>query len=179
MSSPDSDLIARVLLGDDRAAFGELVVRHQSPVRRFLRHLSGDPAQADDLAQDTFLQAYRSLSRFRPEARFETWLFGIALNLHRNSRRRNLRQSAIAAKEEARESADPSTRAVDLGQDLSAALEHLSADERTAVHLFYLQGLTHPEIASVVGWPLGTVKTHLIRSKEKLRNLLRAWNPKT
>jgi RNA polymerase sigma-70 factor (ECF subfamily) len=179
VSSPDSDLVARVVVGDDRAAFGELVMRHQSPVRRFLRHLTGDPALADDLAQDTFLQAYRSLSRFRPGGRFETWLFGIALNLHRNSRRRNLRQSAVAANEDAPGSAEPATRAVDLGEDLSAALKSLSADERTAVHLFYQQGLSHPEIASVAGWPLGTVKTHLARSKEKLRNLLRVWNPKT
>jgi len=60
---------------------------------------------------------------------------------------------------------------------LRQALSQLSPDEQTAVHLFYQQGLTHPEIAAIVGWPLGTVKTHLARAKERLRSLLRAWNP--
>jgi RNA polymerase sigma factor (sigma-70 family) len=180
VTASDTDLIARVVLRDDRAAFGELVQRHQSAVRRFLRHLSGgDNALSDDLAQETFVQAYRSLPQYRGEGQFGTWLFGIAHNHFRNSRRRAHREAEFAATETAPEAGAPVTRAVELGQDLAAALRHLSADEQTAVHLFYHQGLSHPEIAAVVGWPLGTVKTHLTRSKEKLRSLLRVWNPQT
>ena len=84
MSSPpvsDAALIARVVVGDDRHAFGELVRRHQSAVRATLRKLtSGNAALADDLAQETFLLAYRNLKSFRQEARFSTWLYRIAYN---------------------------------------------------------------------------------------------------
>jgi RNA polymerase sigma-70 factor (ECF subfamily) len=87
----------------------------------------------------------------------------------------------MAATEPERETADdaslPPTRAADLRHDLASALHLLSSDEQTAVHLFYQQGLTHPEISTVAGWPLGTVKTHLARGKEKLRQLLAVWNP--
>jgi len=64
-----------------------------------------------------------------------------------------------------------------LRQDLGAALAQLSTDEQTALHVCYQQGLTHSEAAVVLGWPIGTVKTHLARSKEKFRQLLATWNP--
>src|SRR5512140_2451798 len=77
----DAELIARVVVQDDRHAFAELVRRHQSPVRATLRRLTaGDHALADDLAQETFLLAYRNLKSFRQEARFSTWLYRIATN---------------------------------------------------------------------------------------------------
>jgi len=166
-----------VLSSDDRAAFGELVFRHQSPVRRFLRHLSGgDAALADDLAQETFLRAYRGLGRFRGDASFLTWILGIAHNQFRNARRR--RKEVDWEEADAPEPSEPSAaRAVELHADLSSALKRLDPDEQTALHLFYHQGLTHPEISAVAGWPLGTVKTHLHRGKEKLRSLLGPWNP--
>jgi len=176
----DAELIARVLARDDRAAFGELVIRHQSAVRNFLRHLThGDAALADDLAQETFIQAYRKLANFRGEARFLTWLLGIAHNHYRNARRR---WSPVPAGTEppVEETAIPAaTRSSDLRADLAGALRELSADEQLALHLGYAQGMSHAEIAALVDWPLGTVKTHLARSKEKLRHLLAAWNPQT
>src|ERR1043166_3753674 len=77
----DAQLIARVLVQDDRHAFGELVRRHQSAVRASLRKLTaGNHALADDLAQETFLLAYRNLKSFRQEAKFSTWLYRIAYN---------------------------------------------------------------------------------------------------
>ena len=77
----DAALIARVVVSDDRHAFSELVRRHQSAVRATLRRLtSGNSALADDLAQETFLLAYRNLKSFRQEARFSTWLYRIAYN---------------------------------------------------------------------------------------------------
>ncbi len=180
MTGPDSALIARVLTQDDRAAFGEIVQRHQSAVRRFLRHLSGgDAALADDLAQDTFLQAHRSLAHYRGDAVFSTWLLGIAHNLWRNAHRRQ-RDVPLEAKHlEALDPAPSPAPASDLKQDLAQALRVLAPDERTALHLSYQQGLSHREISTLLGWPLGTVKTHLNRSKEKLRPLLAAWNPST
>jgi RNA polymerase sigma-70 factor (ECF subfamily) len=180
VTDADSELIARALVTDDRAAFGELVRRHQSAVRRFLRHLTrGDEARADDLAQETFLQAWQSLAHFRADAPFGTWLLGIAHNRFRNARRRQRDVAAPADYEAIDDSAPSPALAVALRQDLDAALRRLDPDEQTALHLFYQQGLSHPEIAAVARWPLGTVKTRLARGKDKLRQLLAAWNPQT
>lgn len=180
MSNDDATLIARVVASDDRAAFGELVHRHQSAVRSFLRSLTqGDHALADDLAQDTFVQAYRGLGRYRHEGSFTTWLLGIAHNFWRNARRRQRTVPLEPAHLDQQESAPSAERASDLHHDLTLALRQLAPDERTALHLCYQQGLSHAEIATVLGWPLGTVKTHLARSKDKLRPLLASWNPQT
>jgi len=179
VSPPDSALIARTLASDDRAAFGELVLRHQSAVRHFLRHLTrGDLATADDLAQETFVQAYRGLAGFRGTAEFSTWLLGIAHNHWRNARRRQ-RDHAPLDPEAPEQTAGPATQHSDLRSDLAVALRDLSADEQLAIHLGYQQGKSHAEIATLLDWPLGTVKTHLARGKEKLRHHLSAWNPQT
>lgn len=178
MPPSDSDLIAGVLARDDRAAFGELVRRHQSAVRGFLRHLTrGDAALADDLAQETFIDAYRRLPCFRGDAAFSTWLLGIAHNHWRNARRRQRDHVEFSEQHLPNDAAASTSSAADLRHDLAAALQALSADEQLAIHLGYQQGLSHTEIAALVDWPLGTVKTQLARSKEKLRHLLAAWNP--
>jgi RNA polymerase sigma-70 factor (ECF subfamily) len=177
---PDAALIARVLVADDRAAFGALVQRHQSAVRRYLRHLTGgDAALADDLAQETFLTAWRGLPRFQGRADFAIWLLGIAHNHCRNSRRRQRGAAAAATPEVPDESTPSPAHTVALHHDLFAALQQLDPEEQDVLHLFYQQGLTHPEIAGVLGQPLGTVKTHLARGKAKLRHHLAAWNPST
>jgi RNA polymerase sigma-70 factor (ECF subfamily) len=176
----DLELIARALISDDHAAFGELVRRHQSAVRNFLRQLTaGNTALADDLAQDSFLQAWRSLARFKGNSSVLTWLLGIAHNHWRNARRKPrtvpVEPEHLAALEPVPSPAPLS----DLRHDLSHALRSLATEEQTALHLCYQQGLSHSEIAEVLHWPLGTVKTHLNRGKEKLRPLLAPWNPTT
>ncbi len=89
MDFSDADLIARVLAHEDQNAFGELVRRHQSPVRAFLARMArGDAHLADDLAQETFLKAWKKLHSFRGNSRFSTWLFGIAFNEFRDAARR-------------------------------------------------------------------------------------------
>ncbi|HEX2100268.1 MAG TPA: RNA polymerase sigma factor [Candidatus Synoicihabitans sp.] len=172
-SAPTDDaLIARVRDGDDHTAFGELVRRYQSSVRHFLRHLThGQHALADDLAQDTFIRAHHSISRYRRDAPFSTWLLGIAYNQWRNARRRLAREAALELAESAAVEQSSAT-ASDLRADLASAMRQLSADEQLAIHLSYYQSLSHGEIATLLEWPLGTVKTHLSRGKEKLRNLL-------
>ena len=77
---------------------------------------------------------------------------------------------------EAELAVDSTTSTADLSNDLAAALRTLSPEEQLALHLSYQQGLSHGEIAAVAGWPLGTVKTHLARGKERLRPLLGVWN---
>lgn len=180
MSPSDPELIARVLLTDDRHAFGQLVKRHQAAVRNFLRHLNGsDFAQADDLAQETFIQAYRGLSKFRGTAGFSTWLLGIAHNLHRNARRRQRDFAPLSDCETKEHSIPASADHSDLKEDLAVAMRGLSDEERLALHLGFEQGLSHGEISSLLDWPIGTVKTHIARGKDKLRSLLAAWNPQT
>lgn len=176
----DTELIARVLVSNDLAAFGELVRRHQSAVRHFLRHLAdGDAALADDLAQETFVQAWHGLAKFSARSSFSTWLFGIAHNHWRNARRKprpvSIEPEHIATLEPVPSPAHLS----DLRHDLERALRTLTEEERTVLHLCYQHGLSHAEIADVLQWPLGTVKTHLNRGKDKLRPLLAPWNPMT
>jgi RNA polymerase sigma-70 factor (ECF subfamily) len=178
----DTDLIARVLASDDRHAFGELVRQHQSAVRGFLRRLTGgDHALADDLAQETFVAGYRNLRKFRGGSAFSTWLLGIAYNRFRDTRRRHNETvewtDTITSAPEIETRAPPASVAVDLQLDLAAALARLSPDERSAIHLCYAEGLTHEEAAGVLGCPLGTVKTHLLRAKENLRAHLKTWAP--
>lgn len=176
----DSDLIVRALVSQDQAAFGELVRRYQSTLRHFLRHLTrGDVALADDLAQETFFQAWRSLSRFKGSSTFSTWLLGIAHNHWRNARRRT---QTLALQPHHLDQLEPTPSPTpwgDLREDLALALSKLPAEEQTALHLCYRQGFTHNEIAEILGWPLGTVKTHLARGKDKLRPLLASWNTQT
>jgi RNA polymerase sigma-70 factor (ECF subfamily) len=173
----DPELILQCLASDDTAAFGELVRRHQSAVRGFLRQLThGDAARSDDLAQETFIRAYRGLGGFRGQSLFGTWVLGIAYNQFRNNergRRRNPLTDEVAENAAAAATGLQS----DLRQDLACALEQLPADERTALHLNLHLALSHEEIASATGWPLGTVKTHISRGKARLRALLSAWNP--
>ena len=178
MPASDHELIARVLVGDDRPAFGELVRRHQSAVRRFLRHLlKGDHATADDLAQETFLQAYRSLRRFQGGASFSTWLLGIAHNLWRNHRRRQRPELGLEAAESELPVTPDGTELAGLREDLKAATSQLNPQEQLVLQLNFGQGLSHSEIATLLEWPLGTVTTHLTRGKERLRTELAAWNP--
>ena len=180
MTPTDSELIARSLAESRTDAFGMLVERHQSAVRRFLRHLTrGDAALADDLAQETFIGAYRGLPRFRSDSRFETWLLGIAYHRFRSHRRRRSAEPAQAGPTAEEPSEPPAERLTDLQQDLASSMAGLSDDEQHALTLCFQFGLSHGEIAAATGWPLGTVKTHITRGKGRLRELLSVWNPKT
>jgi RNA polymerase sigma-70 factor (ECF subfamily) len=171
----DSDLIARVLLDDDHHAFGELVKRHQSAVRATLRKLSGgDEVLADELAQETFLRAYRSLRTFRGTAKFSTWLYQIAYNVFQTHVRRARPHELFD--EDRHAPAQPSQiEAVDWRLDLDAALRMLTVPERSAITLCYTSGLTQEEAARVLQCPLGTVKTNILTAKEKLRRYLLPW----
>lgn len=174
MSFTDADLIARVLVSGDQNAFGELVRRHQSPVRAFLGKMTrGDTHQADDLAQETFLKAWNKLASYHGSGKFTTWLFGIAYNEWRMAARRKsellldeledgFREPTVAAAAEASH----------LRLDLAEALKTLTSAERAAIVLCCQNGLSHDEAAQALDCPLGTVKTNVLRGKEKLRRKL-------
>lgn len=177
MELTDANLIARVIVEDDQHAFGELVRRHQSSVRGLLRQLTRtDIALADDLAQEAFLRAYKNIRSFRGEAKFSTWLYRIAYNCFREDARR--RKELVGIDEARWESeSDPQAADAALRHDLMYALSLLPLHERTAILLCCQNGLSHEEAARVLDIPLGTVKTNVLRGREKLRRTLAAWGP--
>lgn len=183
----DAQLIARALVTDDRHAFAELVKRHQSSVRACLRKLAaGNHALADDLAQETFILAWRNLATFRQEARFSTWLYRIATNcwLAQNRKRREeLLGDRVDAIAEGEDDTMPHiddlhadhARGATLKLDLERAMSALSEAERAAIVQCYHNDLTHEEAAYVLDCPVGTVKTHVLRGKQKLKIALAAY----
>lgn len=177
MPLTDADLVARVLVDDDHHAFAELVRNHQSAIRGLLRQLTrGDLALADDLSQETFLRAYKHIRSFRGEAKFSTWLYRIAYNCFREDARR--RKELVGIDETVLEAqADPQTTDPALKHDLMQALQLLPLHERSAILLCCQNGLSHEEAAGVLEIPLGTVKTNVLRGREKLKKLLTGWAP--
>jgi RNA polymerase sigma-70 factor (ECF subfamily) len=176
VSFSDAALIARVLAGDDRNAFGELVRRHQSQVRSLLRRLTGgDTARADDLAQETFIKAYRGLRKYQGSASFSTWIYRVAYNSFISSTRGSAKTDRDRDVDEL-PSADSELYSdrVLARFDLNKAAQDLPQGERAALALFYGQGLAHEEIARVLDCPLGTVKSYILRGKERLRKRLLA-----
>jgi RNA polymerase sigma factor (sigma-70 family) len=174
VSFTDADLIARVLLHEDQNAFGELVRRHQSPVRGFLiKMTNGDTHLADDLAQETFVKAWRKLGSFRAEGKFSTWVFGIAYNewkMHLRSAKEVLIEELDEQPPEPAQSDDAAKS--HLRMDLAEAMKALTAAERAAIVLCCQNGVSHDEAAVALECPLGTVKTNVLRGKEKLRRRL-------
>lgn len=133
-----------------------------------MRRMGADAALADDLTQDTFLEAMRSLSGYRIEAPFTAWIRTVAARIYLKRKHRDARLVVMAEPVNAETAAegrvDPETR-----MDLNVALQGLSAAERTCVTLCHGAGLTGQEIADALDVPLGTVKSHVTRGLEKLR----------
>ncbi|HEX4303464.1 MAG TPA: sigma-70 family RNA polymerase sigma factor [Rhizomicrobium sp.] len=171
----DQALVARVLLADDRRAFEQLLRRYQGLVRAQLRRLlNGDHASADDLAQETFLLAWRKLHQFRGDARFSTWLHRIAYTCFLQARRKPSLPSDRHDDEAAQQTAP--SHAMDLHLDIESAMQRLSAAEQTVLLHCVQLGMSHSETSYVLAMPLGTVKTHAAQGKAKLRALLADWH---
>lgn len=144
-------------------------------VRAQLRRLlHGDEAMADDLAQETFLLAWRKLHQFRGEARLSTWLYRIAYSCFLQARRK--RSSAVEdIDDDALDQRTSPRDAVELRLDVERAMRRLSATEQIVLMHVVQLGLSHDEAAYVLALPLGTVKSHTNRGKAKLRALLADW----
>ncbi len=156
---------------EDTAAFGELIRRHQSQVRNFLRRLTGDISAADDLAQDCFLHAWNKLQTFTGRGSFIGWLLKVAYTTFLQSKRKSKRYKEVldeAAYVAATESRSY-TQQSDEVSDLDKLLAVLTEDERAIIVMSYACGLSHREISDVTGLPAGTVKSVIYRSKEKIR----------
>ena len=162
--SAEPALVARARAGS-ADAFGRLVHMHQQGLRAFLRRLS--PADADDLAQETFVFAWEHIGRFDPGRSFRPWLFGIAWHKYREGKRswlrRLMRQGHAVADTAAAISPDPG-----LKLDLAKAVATLPPEQRAVLLLCLGQEFTHAEAAEALALPLGTVKSHVARGREKL-----------
>ena len=171
-ASADNELVARAVSAQDTAAFGELVRRHQSHVRNFLRKLSGDYTQADDLAQDCFIHAWEKLQTFSGRGSFIGWLLKVAYTTFLQSKRSSKRYSEIL--ESAGQLADIETGGETVSEneftDVEKFLAVLTEEERAIMVMSYACGLSHREIGDAVDLPVGTVKSVIFRGKEKIRN---------
>jgi RNA polymerase sigma factor (sigma-70 family) len=165
-----------VLIGLARAgnrdAFAELVNRRQNWIRNLMRRCCHDPSLADDLSQQAFMQAWRSLRQLDDVERFAPWLKRLAINTWLQHKRRKdpLRE---AAGEDPSQAADEQTPG--LAMDLDRALGALRDDVRLCIVLAYHEGMTHAEIAAFTGLPPGTVKSHIRRGTGKLQEALSSY----
>lgn len=175
MELNDIELVAMVKAGDERRAFTTLVRRHQAKLRAFLVRLSGNAAQADDLAQSTFMKAHASIAAFSGGGSFRSWLYAIAYREFLQDARKAKAAARLQATLEtgADEHSQPSTEP-GLSLDLRRALESLDEMERGAILLCDAAGLSHSEAATALDAPLGSIKTYVARAREKMRALLSA-----
>lgn len=164
-------------------AFREIVRRYERPVRTLIARMVQDPALAEDLAQDTFLKAFRNLTAFDANRKFSSWLFRIAHNTAIDAlRRRPPGVVALAEEKTADPPAPPTADPVEegaLGRALDAALGRLRPEYRMAVLLRYQEGCSYPEIAESMAIPEGTAKTYVHRGRKELADTLGrgGWRP--
>ena len=164
----DHVLVARVVAGQDTGAFGELVRRHQSQVRNFLRRLARDDTIADDLAQDCFLHAWDKIHTYTGSGAFIGWLMKVAYTTFLQSKRKSKRYSEVLE----RAGLEPVTATSGAGEDtldLEKLLAAMDEQERVIMVFSYACGLSHREISEATDIPAGTVKSIIHRAKEKIR----------
>lgn len=164
-NAEDLLIISQIRLFGDTAAFGALVKKYQSPLRRYLYHLTGgDRATADDLSQETLIKAYTSLGEFKGLGGFRGWLFRIAYRRFLDSLRTQRSSAEIAEHNAGR--VEPEV------QMLEQTLAPLTDTERNLIILSCIEECSHSEIAKITSIPLGTIKSTIARAKEKLKKHL-------
>ena len=176
----DADLVALSLRGSERA-FADLVRRYERPIFSLIVRMVHDPAVAEDVAQETFLKAFRRLDTYDPTRKFSSWLFKIAHNATLDHLRRpNLdtlpleghgddeTDFAAVLADEKSESPEAGAGRYDLARALDRGLRALRPDYAEVLLLRFRQGLSYQEIAEVTGQPLGTVKTNIHRARKEL-----------
>lgn len=168
-ANDDMALVTRVAVMADKRAFDQLVRRYQSQVRRFFLHQTlGDQQLSDDLAQDTFVKAYTNIARFRCLSGFSTWLYRIAYNVYYDFMRR---QQPMADIDDVAQTVPIAN--IGLRLDIAKALATLKTEERSCITLQLVEGQSIDRIAEIMSMPVGTVKSHLARGKEKLTTYLK------
>src|SRR6201992_1917155 len=183
----DLSLVQRVQRGD-KGAFDALVLKYQHKVVKLVMRYVRNPAEAEDIAQDAFIKAYRALPQFRGDSAFYTWLYRIAINTAKNAvvaRDRNPIEYNIDRSDANEESYDMQGRMKDsetpeglvltdeIRTTVNAAIEALPEDLRTAIVLRELEGLSYEEIAAAMDCPVGTVRSRIFRAREAIDRRLR------
>ena len=184
MASSDEELVARSM-GGDLDSFNQLVLRWERPIYALAYRVIGREEDARDVAQETFLRAFRALGGFKGQAKFSSWLYRITLNLCRDWIRKERRTPVSQAPEgidiiELAGEATP-TETIEqlvgrkqLSRAVSKAMASLPEDQRTAIILKEYHGLTFQEIADMLDCPLSTVKTRLYQGLSVVRRQLEA-----
>ena len=178
----EARIVAQALAGS-QSAFEQIVRRYQRPIISLISRMTGDRALAEDLAQETFVKAFRSLAAFDTTRRLSSWLFRIAHNTAIDAMRRARPpqvpiETVPSAADAPDEPPDPVERQ-ELGHALEAALDTLRPDQRAAIVLRYENGLSFDEIGTILGVPEVTARSHVHRARKELARLLTAsgWAP--
>jgi RNA polymerase sigma-70 factor, ECF subfamily len=191
----DAQLVARALAGSQEA-FRDLVLRFERPVFSLIARMVQDPAMAEDLTQEAFVKAYRSLRTYDASRKLSSWLFKIAHNTTIDHLRRHVPDTvsleapqdeegrgglAAVLSDDSVENPAAAAERRDMARSLERAISRLRPEYREAVVLFYLEGATYQEICDVTGLPLGTVKTNLHRARKELAAEMSAlgWGAET
>ncbi len=178
----DAMLVERTVAGDQRA-FELLVIKYQRRIQRLIGRMVRDVDLVDDIAQETFIRAYRALHQFRGDAQFYTWLYRIAVNTAKKfllelKRDPTVTQTALSSHDDDDETFrprnEPSTdespesvlAAKEIAQAVNAALEALPEDLKQAITLREMDGLSYEDIAEVMNCPIGTVRSRIFRARE-------------
>ena len=176
----DQVLVEAAQAGDSDAV-SSLVRRYQTRIYNFALTLTANPADAEDLAQETFIRAFRGLHRFRGDSSFKNWLYRIAANAAHTRRGKQLRHAAIwdtrvESDEVSERHLASAAESVELRairrQVIDRALAALTPDQRAAVVLHDVEGLEYREIGDVLNIPIGTVMSRIFRARRRLRRLL-------
>jgi RNA polymerase sigma-70 factor (ECF subfamily) len=191
MTDADTDalLIERVKRGDTRA-FEMLVVKYQRRIERLIGRMVRDADLVQDIAQESFIRAYRALPQFRGESAFYTWLYRIAVNTAKKAlmdlkRDPLVTESTLQPADEGEETSraeneliggetpDAVLASKEIAVAVNEAVENLSPDLRQAVTLREIEGLSYEEIAEVMNCPIGTVRSRIFRAREAIAERLR------
>jgi len=184
----DQQLVERAQRGD-KQAFDLLVIKYQRKLARLLSQFIRDAAEVEDVAQETFIKAYRSLSTFRGESAFYTWLYRIGINAAKNylvaQKRRALNTTNGFDIEDAenfeggsqlRELNTPESELMSrqIAQTVHQTLQALPEELRTAITLREIEGLSYEEIANIMNCPTGTVRSRIFRAREAIADKLQS-----
>ncbi|WP_312434211.1 RNA polymerase sigma factor RpoE [Janthinobacterium sp.] len=182
----DQLLVERVQAGD-RRAFDVLVSKYQRRLMRLVSRLVHDPAEAEDVVQETFIKAYRALRHFRGDAAFYTWLYRIGINTAKNYLLTQGRRTPTSSDTDAgqAESFDDGNRLRDnntpesvlaskqIAATVNAAMDVLPIELRTAIVLREIEGLSYEEISEIMACPIGTVRSRIFRAREVIAEKLK------
>jgi len=182
----DQQLVERVQRGD-KQAFGLLVAKYQRKLLRLLSRLIRDPAEVEDVAQETFIKAYRALPSFRGDSAFYTWLYRIGVNTAKNYLVAQSRRAPTTTgyNSEEAETFDDGEQLRDIntperlmmsrqiGETVETAMDALPDELKTAIVLREIEGLSYEEIAAIMDCPIGTVRSRIFRAREAIADKLR------